>query len=314
MLAAMPLPPLETPHDWRLRAEALVIGVPANVFLFGALGLMNAGQVLSLAALPFSRATFRKANRFIADRWQRLAMGLCERLYGFELVVTGDDPPPRENALVIANHQQMPDIPILWDFAARKQRCGDTRFFVKDALKHVPGIGWGLRLHGQVLVKRNWAADEAAIARTFARFAEEELPLWLVLFAEGTRVTADKIARAQARAPARGLPVLRHVLPPRGKGFLASLGGLGARLDAIYDVTIGYEHGVPDMLQFLAGYVRRAHLHVRRFPLAALPPDDDGRGRWLIERWAEKDALLDRYYREGRFPEGAAAAPAAVTR
>jgi 1-acyl-sn-glycerol-3-phosphate acyltransferase len=292
----------------RRRAEALLIGVPGNAFLMASLGVANVGQVLSLAALPFSRPAFRRANRFLANVWQGLCVKSAEKLYGFEVIFTGDDVPPAENALLVVNHQQMPDIPVLWWYAQRKQRGGDIRFFVKESLKHVPGIGWGLQLVGNVFVKRNWAADRDTIARTFAAFARERLPLWLVLFAEGTRVTAAKLARHHAIAAEKGVPPLRHLLWPRSKGFIACLRGLRERLDAVYDMTIGYEGGVPDIMQYMKGYARRVHLHVRRFPIAELPEDDDALAAWLVNVFRDKDDLLEHYYSHGHFP--ATGAPA----
>jgi hypothetical protein len=91
------------------------------------------------------------------------------------------------------------------------------------------------------------------------------------------------------------------VLVPRTKGFVASVAGLRRHATAIYDVTIGYERGVPTLWQYIKGFAPRAHLHVRRFPIADLPTDDAGLATWLQQRFQEKDSLLERFYRDGRF-------------
>jgi lysocardiolipin and lysophospholipid acyltransferase len=105
---------------------------------------------------------------------------------------------------------------------------------------------------------------------------------------------------SRLHALARGLPATTHVLLPRSKGFVASVQGLRDHLDAVYDITIGYEQGVPTLWQYVKGWAKRAHLHVRRTPIAAMPSDDEELARWLRQRFVEKDRLLDEFYRTGR--------------
>ena len=93
-----------------------------------------------------------------------------------------------------------------------------------------------------------------------------------------------------------------HLLVPRTKGFVAAVLGLRGYIDAVYDVTIGYEGGVPTLWQFVEGLPKVAHLHVRRFPMSTLPEADEAVAAWLIARYREKDDLLDGFYRDGRFP------------
>ena len=107
------------------------------------------------------------------------------------------------------------------------------------------------------------------------------------------------MARSQSYADEQGLPRLEHLLLPRTKGFVATVQGLGDHLDAVYDATIGYESGFPTLWQWAKGYVRRVHLHVRRFPRGDLPQTDEELAQWLYTRYQEKDALLARYYESG---------------
>jgi 1-acyl-sn-glycerol-3-phosphate acyltransferase len=151
-------------------------------------------------------------------------------------------------------------------------------------------------------VKRDWNKDRQNITRTFSTIVDEKLPVWLVTFPEGTRVTAGKLEQGKRYASEKGLTPPRHTLIPRTKGFVASVQGLRGHIAAVYDVTIGYEEGVPSLWQYVKGYAKRAHLHVRRFPVAALPEEDEQLAEWLLERFREKDQLLDEFYRQGRFP------------
>lgn len=297
----MPLPPLRDPPSAPRRARALAVAVPASGFLFGSLLLLNGAQAASLALRPLSRRGFRAFNRWAADTWWGWCVTGSERLHGIRLVVSGDPVPPRENAIVIANHQQMPDITFLMIWARQKGRLGDLKFMVKEPLRYVPGLGWGLSFLDSIFVKRSWADDRASVERTFARLTRERVPFWMVSYPEGTRASAAKIAESQAYARRAGLSPLRHVLQPRPRGFAATVAGLRTVADAVYDLTIGYEEGVPTLWQYIKGYAQRAHLHARRFPIAELPATESELAAWLRHRFEEKDALLERFYRDGAF-------------
>ena len=297
----MPQQPLTSSRRGE-RLRTVAVALPVTVVGFVSLLAFNVLQLLSLALLPLSRTTFRRFNRWCADTWWGWCVSTARRLNGTELVVSGDVVPPRENAIVVANHQQMPDITTIMTFARTKDRLGDLKFFVKKALKWVPGVGWGMQFINCLFVDRDWTSDRETIRRTFATLVEEQIPTWLVTFVEGTRATPEKIAHSQAFARERGLAVLEHVLLPRTKGFVAAVRGLGDHVAAVYDLTIGYAEGVPTLWQYIRGSVRRIHLHVRRFPVEDLPRPEEEIGSWLHQRFAEKDQLLDHFYATGSFP------------
>lgn len=298
----MPLPPLAEPADLSEKLKGLAAAVPISAGMMSALLVFNGAQTASLALLPFSKQAFRAFNRWAADTWWGWCVTLAQQIHGVHLVLSGDELPMRENALVVANHQQMPDITFLMQLARTKDRLGDMKWFVKDPIKYVPGIGWGMLFIDCVFVKRDWAADAEGIARVFSRLRRDDAAFWLISFVEGTRATPEKISASQQYARSRGLQPMEHVQVPRTKGFVATLAGLRDKIAAVYDVTIGYEDGVPTLWQFIRGHAKRAHLHLRRFPVATLPQGDEELSRWLFERFEEKDRLLDAFYRDGRFP------------
>jgi 1-acyl-sn-glycerol-3-phosphate acyltransferase len=270
---------------------------------FGTLMPINFLQLLSLVVLPFSRRAFRAVNRWCADTWWGLCVIGAERFNGTQVIFTGEDVAMRENALLIANHQQMPDIPAIMKFCKTKDRLGDLKFFVKKQLKWVPGMGWGMQFLDCLFIDRDWASDREQIRRTFDRLVTGRVPVHLVSFVEGTRFTLPKLEAAQAYAGEHGLPVPRHTLVPRSKGFSASVEGLRGHITAVYDFTIGYENGVPSLWQYMKGLVERVHVHVRSFPIDELPHSADDLRLWLLARWDEKNGLLDHYYANGEFPQ-----------
>jgi 1-acyl-sn-glycerol-3-phosphate acyltransferase len=276
-------------------------GLVAAAFLFSTLIAINVLQTLSLAILPFSRAAFRRFNRLCADQWWGLCVVCSRTFYGAHLVLSGDELPDRENAILVANHQQMPDIVALFFLARSKHRLGDLKWFVKEPLKYVPGVGWGMLFLDCLFVKRNWDSDQGLIRKVFRKFNEDHIPIWLVSFSEGTRFTPAKRARSWAYARENGLPSFEHLLLPRTKGFAASVIGLRQHVTAVYDITIAYEKGIPNLWQFTCGWVDRISMHVKRYPIADLPSDPEALSRWLRERFEEKDRLLGEFFATGSF-------------
>ena len=208
----------------------------------------------------------------------------------------------RENALLASNHQQMPDITAIMKFAKTKDRLGDLKFFVKKQLKWVPGMGWGMQFLDCLFIDRDWSSDREKIRKTFARLVDGDVPVYLVSFVEGTRLTLPKLEAARDYARQHEMYEPRHTLVPRTKGFVASVEGLRSHIDAVYDITIGYEIGIPTLWQYIKGLVQRIHVHVRRFEIDSLPESADGLRLWLLDRWEEKDELLEHFYQTGRFP------------
>ena len=299
----MPLPPLSDPPSRAVRVRALLRMVPVVTVLMSTLLLFNGAQVLSALLYPVSPRAFRRFNRWAANEWWGWCVKVSRRLNGVDLTISGDEIPAQEDAIVVLNHQQMSDITFLMDFAYRKDRLGDMKWVVKDVIKYVPGVGWGMLFINCVFVKRNWARDRTAIRRTFATLREGRLPVWFISFPEGTRITSDKLQRSQAYARDRGLQVPRHVLVPRTKGFVAAIQGLREHVTAVYDVTLGYANGAPTLWQFIRGFEPHAHLHVRRFPIAEVPDEDEAVAEWLMERFVAKDELLETFYAGGAFSE-----------
>jgi 1-acyl-sn-glycerol-3-phosphate acyltransferase len=300
----MPLPVLREPLSGLRWATSTLFGLGLAAVLFGTLLLVNGVQMSSLLVRPFSRRVFRRINRGCAGFWWGLCVAGARWAHGIDVVITGDDVPVGENAMVLANHQAMPDITFLMFLAKAKGRLGDMKYFVKQQLAWVPGVGWGMLFLDCIFVKRDWASDAGTIRDTFARINDGKVPIWLISFSEGTRLTPVKLAAAQAFARERGLRVPRHVLVPRPKGFAASIEGLRDHLDAVYDVTIGYVDAVPSLWQYARGLAPRAHLHVRRYPVEDLPRDAEALAQWLRDRFHEKDDLLEGHYQTGAFGEG----------
>lgn len=266
------------------------------LLLLLAILLCNLVQAVSFVFLPFAPGFTRRINRECARLWFN-SLVFCLFALGVKIRETGDDLPAGENVFFVANHQAMADIPVVLSVARKRGRTGDTKWFVKDPLKWVPGIGWGLILLDCLFVKRNWAADRESVMGVFARLRESGSPFWVMSFLEGTRSTPQKIAKSQAYARRQNLTPLRHLLMPRTKGFEATLEGLGGKVQAVYDCTIAYD-GPPPNLLGLFYRTRKIDVFVRRFPIAAVGPSPQA---WVNQLFVEKDRLLDNFISSGAF-------------
>jgi 1-acyl-sn-glycerol-3-phosphate acyltransferase len=210
---------------------------------------------------------------------------------GVQVIRSGESLPKKENIFLISNHQAMADIPALLSVACECERQRDLKWFVKDPIKWVPGIGWGMLFMDCLFVKRNWMADKEKVTKTFSRLKRNKSPFWVISFAEGTRITPKKKKRSQEFAKKMNLPILENVMLPRTKGFEATLEGLDT-IEAIYDITIGYENSPPHLLELFFTPIERMHVNVQRYPMSAIPSSNEGRSAWVIERFVEKDKKL----------------------
>ncbi len=274
-------------------------GAFVALYLFGSLLLINLLQTASLVLRPFSRRAFRRVNRGFADLFWGWCAWTTLSLHRTRVVLSGDELPRGENALVIVNHQTMTDVQVLFLLARKAGRLGDLKWFVKDSLKYAPGFGWGMTFLDCLFVKRDWTADRKHIDAVFRRVVSARVPLWLISFSEGTRMSPANLAAARQFAAGHSLDLPRHVLLPRARGFVASVSGLQGHISAIYDVTIGYVDGLPSLWQWAKGEMREVHLDVQRFAVAELPSAPDALAHWLNQRFADKDERLDRFYAVG---------------
>ena len=285
-----------------MRVFRFLTGLGGGVFLTVTLLVINFFQMSSLVILPFSRKSFRAFNRFCADTWWGWCVVYAERFQGIRVVITGDVIPRDENAIIVANHRDYSDIVMLLCLGARKGRLGDMKWFVKDVLKYLPGVGWGMLFLDCIFVKRNWTADRDSVEGTFAKVKKDKIPIWLMSFLEGTRLTPQKLEASQRHMARLKLTPTNHVMLPRTKGFVASVRGLGSHIQAVYDVTIAHERAVLRIWELIKGKPRNVHLHVRRFPVLDLPAEDSALGEWVISLYAEKERLLQQFQETGAFP------------
>ena len=290
----------EPPFSWRT-FPGYALGIAATVFYFTTLMMVNLIQMMSLIIRPFSRLPLGRSTVSWREAGGASACSAPSMLRR-QPVITGDAIPVLESTIVVCNHQQMPDILALMMLARRKERLGDMKWFVKDVLKWVPGIGWGMLFLDCLFVKRNWDADAARIHATFSKFQRENIPLWLVSFSEGTRLTPAKLARSQEYAAKAGLPGPSTCLFPVRKGSSPRLKGYAGTSMPYTMSRLDIRTGSPRYGNGFGVSLISVHLRVndsrsmryRRIPALV--------AQWLLDCFREKDELLTHFEEHGCFP------------
>ncbi|XP_061415656.1 1-acyl-sn-glycerol-3-phosphate acyltransferase epsilon isoform X1 [Lethenteron reissneri] len=288
-------------HSLRYLAPAAVMlgSAPAYVLCWAA------GRALLLLAPGRLR---RRLDDRLYDLYQSLVLLFFENYTGLEVVLYGDLPSEKENVIYLSNHQSTVDWVVADMLAVRQNALGHVRYVLKDGLKWLPLYGWYFSQHGGVYVKRRDHYNEKAIERKLKAQMEAQIPMYLVIFPEGTRYNpeaANVIEASKAFANKEGLPELSHVLTPRIRATHAALNAMSDHLHAIYDITVAYEGTLdaagrrktaPSMPEFLCCESPRVHIHFERIDIQEVPHEPHFFKLWLHERFEKKDKLMADFY------------------
>ncbi|KAK5018373.1 acyltransferase-domain-containing protein [Cryomyces antarcticus] len=236
--------------------------------------------------------------------------------------------------ILIANHQIYTDWLYLWWTAysnAPQTMHGHVYIILKESLKYIPVIGPAMVFYGFIFMSRKWGNDEPRLRYRLQKLNSRHSrpmsggsiqssagkpsldPMWLMIFPEGTNLSNNGRKGSAKWAEKSDQPDLRHALLPRSTGLQFCLQELKPSVDWVYDCTIAYE-GIAtgqfgqDIFTLRSTYFqgrppKSVNMYWRRFWVGDIPVGDkDAFDKWLLERWREKDELLEQYVQTGRFP------------
>ena len=218
-----------------------------------------------------------------------------------------------QRMILIANHQIYTDWLYLWWIGYAAGMHGRIYVVLKESLKRIPVIGWGMQFAQFIFLKRKWEQDKPRMAAHLQKFNNPKDPMWLMMFPEGTNLADSTREASKKWAEKNGIEDMRHMLLPRSTGLQFILQELRQTVDYVYDCTIAYE-GVPrgefaqDIFTVGASYFggrppKSVNMYWRRFRVSSIPLDDPKTFElWLRSRWIEKDKFIEDYLRTGRFP------------
>ncbi|EOY32648.1 Lysophosphatidyl acyltransferase 2, putative isoform 3 [Theobroma cacao] len=257
-----------------MEISAIVTSVPLSLMFIFIGTIINLIQVACyLTIRPLSKSTFRRINGAVSEvLWLELVW-LMEWWSGCEVKLHTD--------------------------------LKTYRLMGKEHALLMPIFGWTTWFYEFIFVDRNWAKDGSKLKSSFQALKDFPIPFWVTIFAEGTRLTPDKLLEAQTFASTKGLAIPKNVLIPRTKGFVTAVQSLRSFVPALYDVTIAIQkgHPSPSLLRFLKRQPCKIKVHIKRYSMKELPESDEGIAQWCRNRFIAKDALLDKFAATGRFDE-----------
>lgn len=230
-----------------------------------------------------------------------------------------------ERMVLISNHQIYTDWIYLWWIAYASSMHGHIYIILKESIKYIPILGTGMMLYGFIFLSRKWATDKQRFQYRLKKLSTRHEaavtganpkglnPMWLLIFPEGTNLSDNGRVASKKWADKNSIPDLRHTLLPRSTGLSYCLQELRDSVDYMYDCTLAYE-GVPegqygqDLFSLRGSYFqgrppKSVNMHWRRFATKDIPLGDEKVfADWLLDRWREKDALLQFYMDNNRFP------------
>ncbi len=281
---------------WLVRRKpwmAVRLACMAWWFLFGELrGVAGLAVIYLVTGGPLGRGSLRR-RRLVYDlrvHWARSHLGGVRVLFGLTFEIEGLEKAGPGPVLILIRHASIIDNALPDAVIGHAHGLG-LRFVIKQELQMLPTIDVGGRWVPTNFVRRastDTAGEVARLRRLAHDLGEGE---GILIYPEGTRHTAEKLARAQELIAERQPAIaplasrLRHVLPPRLGGPLALLEeGRGA--DVVVCGHVGLD-GFEYIRDIWAGGLVGTTVRVRfwRSPAADVPAGEDERVAWLYERW-----------------------------
>ncbi len=215
-------------------------------------------------------------------------------LFGLRFEIEGLELAGGGPVLVMIRHASIIDNALPDAILGRAHGLG-FRFIIKRELRMLPTIDIGGRWVPTLFVRRASGDTEAELERVRELTVGLTAHDGLLIYPEGTRWTAEKLARAKVLVSERQphlaplVAGLQNVLPPR-------LGGTVTLLESARDADVvifghvgldGFEYISDIWAGGLVGTTVR--LKFWRYPASSVPLERDQLIAWLYERWQELD-------------------------
>ncbi|KAJ1533312.1 hypothetical protein HK096_005409, partial [Nowakowskiella sp. JEL0078] len=320
----MPKTTVYTPNVILFRA---IIFHTAHFFYAAAIVLLG----LLLCPLAFySNATYRAAIQPIQGTY-----GYCLALLNYlfvnnEIIVTGDKDwlaDYKGKLVVISNHQIYPDWWYLWIFAWFFKHSGDVKIMMVEWLKNVPVFGTGFWIFEFIMMKQKWDKDRKIISKSLKKAKKASLPLFMIIFPEGTLNTPNNREKSEKFAKKSDITeVPKHVILPRSTGLFFCIQSLQPNIEYLVDLTIGYyplgseeiayDTYLIDQMFHAKIHPDKVFIHVRKYAVNDIPGFNTVAGSegslvdteqqeqfnvWLRKIYMEKDDMIKKFFEDGSF-------------
>ncbi|XP_077302646.1 1-acyl-sn-glycerol-3-phosphate acyltransferase gamma-like [Arctopsyche grandis] len=257
----------------------------------------------------FNKYLYRKINYYLAYSFYSQLVFMAEWWSESETAVYIDKTEfekyyGKEHGLLLMNHSYEIDWLMGWKFCDGIGVLGNCKAFAKKSIQYMPPVGWSWKFGEYVFLERSYDKDKEIILKQLQELGNYPDPIWLLIFPEGTRFSPEKHEASQKFAEKNGLPILKHHLTPRTKGFTTSLMGMKGKINAIYDINIAFNKDdkvAPTMTNLLYGKKVLCHLHIRRIPIEDVPETEAEASKWLHDLYIVKDKMQESFLKTGDF-------------
>jgi 1-acyl-sn-glycerol-3-phosphate acyltransferase len=246
---------------------------------------------------PFGVGSLRRHRWIYVLRvwWIRHHLGGVRRLFSLHFEIDGLEHAAPAPALIMMRHASIIDNTLPDALITHTHGIG-LRYVIKRELQAIPTIDIGGRWCPTYFVRRgsgDSTGESAALKSLLDGIGDGESVL---IYPEGTRATAKKIARAKEIIAERRPEIspladrLENVLPPRLGGPLALLEEAAGEVDVVLCGHVGFD-GFQHISHIWAGGLVGTTISVRfwRRPGSEIPTTEQERIEWLYEHWQVLD-------------------------
>ncbi|XP_015513986.2 acyl-CoA:lysophosphatidylglycerol acyltransferase 1 isoform X1 [Neodiprion pinetum] len=251
---------------------------------------------------------------------------------GYDIIEHGDDIQriTSDRTLVIANHQSTGDVPILMTTFNAKPNVLPNLMWIMDRIFKFTNFGIVSILHQDFFIVSGRDKRGESLQQLEKHLRTSYIPpgrKWMVLFPEGGFLRKRR-ETSQRYAKKNNLPILEYVTLPRVGAMQTIYNVVGPtqnnnsidhqlnnrsnmtvakpELSWVLDITIAYPQGKPiDLPTIVTGSRPPCDtvLFYRVYPSSQVPKEPELLTKWLYDRWVEKEALLENFYKYGTFPQ-----------
>lgn len=280
------------------------------VHLCFAISYFTSGLILTLIQAilyfglrPLSKFLYRKINYYLAYSFYSQLVFMSEwwsksRLSVYIKKDEYDKYYGKEHGYLLMNHSYEIDWLMGWHFCNAIGVLGNCKAYAKKSIQYLPPIGWMWKFSEFVFLERSFEKDKEIIKHQISEICDYPDPVWLLMTPEGTRYTKKKHEASLKFAKEKNLPLLKHHLTPRTRGFTTSLQFFRGKIPAIYNIQLAFERDSktpPTLTSLLYGKPVHGHLHIERIPVEKVPEDEGEASKWLHDLYVVKDKMQDSF-------------------
>ncbi|XP_072940695.1 1-acyl-sn-glycerol-3-phosphate acyltransferase gamma-like [Epargyreus clarus] len=272
--------------------------------------LLNVVQaILYFGLKPFNKKLYRQINYylsysfssqlvFMSEWWSRTRLSIYVKMDEYEKYYG------KEHGYLLMNHSYEIDWLMGLTFCDGIEVLGNCKAYAKKSIQYLPPIGWMWKFSEFVFLERSFEKDKEIIKNQISEICDYPDPVWLLLTPEGTRFTQKKHEASLKFAKEKNLPLLKHHLTPRTRGFATSLQYFRGKIPAIYNIQLAIDRESkvpPTLMSMLYGKPVHAHLYIERIPVEKVPTDEAEASKWLHDLFVVKDKMQDSFMNTGDF-------------